>query len=294
MSPAPRDDRLFTFRPPYRRLVPLGRPESVADLSSREGASLLWAMGSSLDEGLLRHLRWRPGGVPLIVIAPPAEDLDSDADLLRVLELCRPIALVPFHQEPAPLDIRALLVEPPEDLAASVVDYLVWRGLSLDIDRRRILRRTVELSFELRSVSGLARALYLSRRALGRQFVSAGLPVPSHWLHFCRLLRAVIAMHADRENLMTVAFRLGYPDGFSLSNQMKRLTGFRPSEARDRLGWEWFIEAWIQQEIRNDGFGEDAKAQLASRGGPVEQLPGGGGEVPPIEPLAQAARAVSA
>jgi hypothetical protein len=47
-----------------------------------------------------------------------------------------------------------------------------------------------------------------------------------------------------------VATSLGYPDGFSLSNQMQRLMGLRPSLMRDCFGWEWIVEAWLFQEAR--------------------------------------------
>ena len=30
---------------------------------------------------------------------------------------------------------------------------------------------------------------------------------------------------------------------------MKRMIGFRPSEVRQRLGWEWIVEAWLRREI---------------------------------------------
>ena len=48
--------------------------------------------------------------------------------------------------------------------------------------------------------------------------------------------------------IFRIAARCGYPDGFTMSNQMKRLTGFRPTEVRQRLGWEWVMEAWLRRE----------------------------------------------
>ena len=285
----PRPHRFFLFQAPYRRILPVGRVGSLGAEHRARGAALVWSMGTRFDEALFRDVRWRLAGVPLIVIAPPARELDSDIDLLRVLEHCRPVALLPYHEEPDPIDLRVLLVEPPEDLPAAVVDYLVWRGLVLDLDIRRLLRRTIELSGELQTVAGLARGVYLSRRALGRKFMSEGLPVPSHWLHFARLLRAVIQIQTRDDNLMSVAYRLGYPDAFALSNQMKRLTGVRPSEVRDLLGWEWFAEAWIEEEIRTGGFDEDAVAFLHARGAVARPVDEDGGDSGPPSPVATAA-----
>jgi hypothetical protein len=61
-------------------------------------------------------------------------------------------------------------------------------------------------------------------------------------------------------SLHQVARSLGYPDGFTLSNQMSRLVGLRPSIARERLGWEWVVEAWLARE--------------AARGGLTAEIPG--------------------
>jgi len=57
-----------------------------------------------------------------------------------------------------------------------------------------------------------------------------------------------LRLQGSSENLFTVACGLGYPDGFALSNQMHRLTGVRPSQARECLGWEWLVDAWLTTE----------------------------------------------
>ena len=134
------------------------------------------------------------------------------------------------------------------------MDYLQWRGIGVDMEVRRLIRRTIELSSELRSITALARSLYLSRRALGRRFLTNGLPVPSHWLHFGRVLRAGLCLQSTGGTLAEAASRFGYPDGFALSNQMQRLVDVRPSDARRYLGWEWLVEAWVHTEAASGGF----------------------------------------
>jgi AraC-like DNA-binding protein len=156
--------------------------------------------------------------------------------------------------QPNPLDLEALLRRQPDDLAAEVMEYLVWRGIILDHETRHIVRRTVELSDDLRTVSALSRSLYLSRRALGRRFLDRGIPVPSHWLHFGRILRACVLLQSQKSSLFDVACDLGYPDGFALSNQMSRLMGVRPSVAKEYLGWEWLVESWLRREASTGGF----------------------------------------
>ena len=91
-----------------------------------------------------------------------------------------------------------------------------------------------------------------------------GLPVPSHWLHFARVLRAALLLQSSAVTLAEAARRYGYPDGFALSNQMHRLVGVRPSDARRYLGWDWLVEAWIQTEAADGGFSRHVCRTLAA------------------------------
>jgi len=243
-------------------LIPVAGAASLARFTDAPGSAVVWAMGSVQDSEVSRILRRRPGGTPLLVILPRAEEVSRPQDLFALVDQCRPHSLLPFHDQPSPLDLRTLLAGIPADIPGAVVEYLGWRGLVLDLDLRRTIRRILELSGEVRTVTGLARGLYMSRRALGRRFLREGLPVPSHWLHFGRVLRVALDLQRPGATLMSVAYEHGYPDGFSLSNQMKRLTGLRPSDLADRLGWEWILERWIQEEVRAGGFGADQARAL--------------------------------
>jgi AraC-like DNA-binding protein len=216
----------------------------------------------SRDPDPVQEVRRRPGGVSLLVVLPPAAAVADKDRVLRMIEFCRPAAVLPYHEEPHLDDLTTLLAAPPDDVAARAIDFLRWRGIPLDLEVRRLVRRTIELSAELRSVNALARGIYLSRRALGRRFTSCGLPVPSHWLHVARLLRAVIRLQRIDASLSSVSYELGYPDAFALSNQMKRLAGVRPSQIRGRLGWEWFLETWLRREAREGGFAPEIARRL--------------------------------
>ena len=134
----------------------------------------------------------------------------------------------------------------------------MWRGLTIDRETIRLIRRVIELSGELRSITALSRSMYLSRRALGRRFMTRGLPVPSHWLQLGRLLRVASRLQNSEASLFSIACDSGYPDGFSVSNQMHRLIGCRPSLARERLGWEWLVEAWLRKEADEGGLSAPA------------------------------------
>lgn len=239
---------LSLFRPPYRGLTPLLERSAKRGADAPGGSALVWQLALGDWGSAYRRVRDRRPGLALIMILPPADRMESVPTVLEATAKCRPHSVLPHHDEPDPEELRVVLRRAPEDLPVEMVDYLSWRGIQVDLDTRRLIRKTIELSGELRTVSGLARSLYLSRRALGRRFRKRGLPVPSHLLHFSRVLRACLALQTSPRPLVEIAFHLGYPDAFSLSNQMLRLTGLRPSEVRDRLGWEWIVEAWLQAE----------------------------------------------
>lgn len=255
MVPTDRPPAFSILAPPYRRLLPLADPgELVGARRLFRGVALVWDLERGDWGRGYRAIRDRPGGVSLMVVLPPPDRLGDVDGLLQMTEQCRPHTLLPHHPDPDAGELTVLLRRAPSDLASDVLDYLAWRGIRTDRDTRSLLARTIELSGHLTTVSGLSRALYLSRRALGRRFRNSGIPVPSHWLHFLRVLRACVELQNSDKNLFRVACDLGYPDGFSLSNQMKRLTGVRPSEARTHLGWEWILEAWLRSEAREGGL----------------------------------------
>ncbi len=132
------------------------------------------------------------------MILPPVADLANDPTILHLIEACCPHGILPFHERLAEPELAQVLRRPPDDLSASVTDYLAWRGIRIDRDTVHLIRRTIDNSADLHSISALARSTYVSRRALGRRFLSRGLPVPSHWLQLGRLLRVAIKRQNSR------------------------------------------------------------------------------------------------
>lgn len=259
-KPESSPDAALLLGPPYEELTAVDLTGPVQPLVG--GWVLAWNLASrnwALAADLVVN---RAAGVSLAVILPQNDDQLPVLRLLRAIEQSRPQAVLPFHETPRPREIASVIRRPPVNLASSVAEYLDWRGFAVDPVTRSIIRRTVELSASVRTISGLARNLYLSRRALGRRFLKARIPVPSHWLQICRLLRATIKLQNSNGTLFSVACSLGYPDGFSLSNQMQRLCGLRPLEVRDLAGWEWVFETWIQREAAK---GNVATAVLNAR-----------------------------
>ena len=270
MSPSLDPQTLSLLTHPYRGLTPVtgGKPQLRSE-GRLPGSALVWHLHRGAHEQDAAVVNGRPGGLPLIVILPSLPAPLADPALIRTIEAGRPAAVLPFHPAPEPDDLAIVLRRPPEDLGVEVTDYLAWRGISLDRETVQLVRRTVALSADLRSITALCRSMYLSRRGLGRRFLSRGLPVPSHWLHFARLLRVAIRLQNSQESVLSVGYELGYPDAFSLSNQMVRLTGFRPIEARAFLGWEWLLEAWLRREADAGALAPDLTMDLLTDPGPL-------------------------
>lgn len=250
---------LHLLRHPYLDLEEIDTSEDGLRRGAGEaGSALVWPMARRGFDSVQPLVSKRPGGMALIIILPEADDLATEPTLFQRTHACRPHSILPFHVDPSPEELALVLRRPPHDLAAEVTDYLLWRGLTIDRETIRLLRRVIELSAELRSITALSRSMYLSRRALGRRLMTRGLPVPSHWLQLGRLLRVAINLQNSDTNLFSIACQAGYPDGFSVSNQMSRLIGCRPSLVRERLGWEWIVESWLRKEAEAGGLSAPA------------------------------------
>jgi AraC-like DNA-binding protein len=234
---------------PYHTLTPLTQGAAELRQRGREaGAALVWLMAEGAHAATVDLISERPGGLALLIVLPPGSDVTMNSDVMSAVGRTRPHGILPFHPQPEAAELAQVLRRPPTDLGGEVTDYLSWRGIGVDRETAHVVRKIIDLSADLRSVSAVSRSLYLSRRAIGRRFLSRGLPVPSHWLQAARLLRVATRLQNSEATVGSIAVDVGYPDGFSVSNQMERLFGCRPTEARERLGWEWLVEAWLRRE----------------------------------------------
>jgi AraC-like DNA-binding protein len=249
--PAAAARALAILEPPYEQLRPCG-PEIIAELKDVDdwkGRAVVWSLNAqSVQMAYFEALRCKAVGLPLLVLLPPPAQIRDVLDVLPIVRGLSPRMILPHGLVDTTHRLRQVLASPPRGLATGLTDYLVRRGL---LRRRKAVRefhRVVELAPGTRSISALSRRMYTSRRTLGRHFVASNLPVPSHCLQFARLLHVAVQLQVDDAAMFRVASRFGYSDGFTMSNQMKRLIGYRPSEVRDLLGWEWLVEAWLKKE----------------------------------------------
>lgn len=246
--PHPVENRLCLIAPPYDRFhSPRSLP--LRNAVGMRGLAFVWWLVDGVEQrNEFEFLLTRPFNVPLIIVLPPPEEIRQTMPLLNQLRRLHARAVLPLGVLDTAKHMRDLLNVPPTPFGATVMQYFVRRGVLHDPGVERTVQRILELAPETRTITQLAKQLYTSRRTLGRQFAGAGLPVPSHWLQFARVLHVALHLQREPHAIFRVAMRMGYPDGFTLSNQMKRLIGLRPTEVRNYVGWEWIVEAWLERE----------------------------------------------
>lgn len=238
---------LQLFRPPYRECTPIDPNAHPGD--AEPGHAAVWFMGpESAVEDELRWAALRPRSLPLFAVLPPPALVPELAEALRALPELRPKGVLPGVGRGTLVALRTLLAAPPVALPRTVADHLEEMGVIREAAARARIEEIFAAAPQIRSIEALARRLCQSRRTVGRFFRERDLPVPSHWLQFARVLHVAIQLQNSSLNIGRVAARFGYPDGFTMSNTMKRLIGYRPSFVREHLGWEWIVEAWWGEE----------------------------------------------
>src|SRR5687767_10458178 len=206
---------LCIFEPPYEQLVPCA-PSIVTelrDVAQWRGRALVWQLADGArqrDE--YEQLRFKVPGLPLIVLLPPPADLHRVLAILPLVRRLAPRMILPYGVIDTPYRMRHILAAPPRNVAAALTDYLVRRGLLRDRKPIREFKRIVELAPETKNINAIARRMYTSRRTLDRHFTASRFPVPSHCLHFARLLHVTLHLQSDDGAVFRIAARFGYPD----------------------------------------------------------------------------------
>jgi AraC-like DNA-binding protein len=239
---------LSIFGPPYTRFE--ARDMSpIGDVTKWRGNALVWRLRDAREQRVeFEWLHERPYGLPLVIMLPMPDEIEKTMPMLNYISSLQPRAVIPESSLGTPSRTRQLLATGPRNVADVITSFLTERGLLRSRISRDDVHRILELSGEVQSITTLAKRMYTSRRSLGRHFALDGLPVPSHWLQFGRLLHACLLLQADDTAIFRIAHRLKYPDGFTMSNQMKRVIGVRPSQVREMVGWEWIVESWLAKE----------------------------------------------
>ena len=238
---------IVSFIPPYTDFAPLS---SELTAGHARGCAVVWYLqDATQQEAEYEWLLHRPARVPLFIVLPPADAVQPILSMIPQLNDLHARGVLPNGPLQSVEPVRLLLRSAPRDLPAAMASYFTRRGMLRDTKTRTLIMKIFELAPSVSSISTLARRLYTSRRTLGRFFEAQGLPVPSHWLQFARLLYVSTKLQLnDNVPVFRVATQFGYPDGFTMSNQMKRLIGCRPTDVRQNLGYEWIVEEWLAKE----------------------------------------------
>ena len=236
------------FAPPYTSFTSF---DSSQGWDHKRGHAFVWYLCDAISQ--LEEYEWllrRPARVPLFVVLPPAKAIEPILSIIPQLNQLHARGVLPNGPLENVDSVRMLLTQAPRDLPAVMVSYFTRRGLLRDVKARSLVHKFFELAPAVPSISTLSRRLYTSRRTLGRFFEAHGLPVPSHWLQFARLLYVTVTLQSkEHVPVFRIATQYHYPDGFTMSNQMKRLVGCRPTDVRENLGYEWFVEEWLEREM---------------------------------------------
>jgi AraC-like DNA-binding protein len=241
------DSTLQLARPPYQSLEPIDAAWRPTD--PMRGHCVLWHFSSAaLTRGELQWITERPRGLGLVIVLPPADEIGSVAKWIPQLTNTFPRAVLPAGNLARFPALQRALSLVPRNLPLAVTHYLTRHSIVTDANVLTEIRRVFELAPRTPTIALLCRQLYTSRRTLGRHFEACRLPVPSHWLQFARLLYVILKAQSEQTAIFRLAVRAGYPDGFTLSNQMRRLIGWRPSELRSVYGFEWILEEWLRRE----------------------------------------------
>lgn len=112
------------------------------------------------------------------------------------------------------------------------------------------------------TVNDVASALNVHRKTLVSRLSGAGLPTPSAVIGWCRLLVCGRALEDKGRTIEQVALMHNFPSGSSLSNMVKRYTGLRTSEVRDRGGLSCLLGAFKRELAVTEG-GEISRSRAS-------------------------------
>ena len=261
---------LGLLSPPYLQPPPRGRGwPSSSSRGAPRAARLCGRWGAASTQQDAGVVRGRPGGLPLLVVLPPAGvPLARHGPSSASWRRSAPRASSPTTRRPPQRTWPACSAAPGGPRVRG--DRLPT--VARDRARPGDLGQLVAASSGCRPSCDPFRGWREPCTSPGGRLDGASWPRaagPSHWLHFARLLRVTIRLQNSQDSVLSVGYELGYPDGFSLSNQMARLTGYRPTEARMYLGWEWLLEAWLRQEAETGGLSPDTVGAFIDKAPPA-------------------------
>jgi AraC-like DNA-binding protein len=100
------------------------------------------------------------------------------------------------------------------------------------------------------SVQAVAHALGVHRKTLVNYCAQASLPPPSAILAWCRRLLVGHLLETPGRTVEGIALRVDFASATALRNMLRRYTGLRPQEVRERGGLRCVVEAFRESLAR--------------------------------------------
>jgi AraC-like DNA-binding protein len=137
------------------------------------------------------------------------------------------------------LRLRGLMAKAAQDCdwvedVFSDLTHIVGQGLPPEL--RGFCRRVLEFPIRYSSLTLLGEAFGLSSGALKARFRRRGLPSPSRYLRWFRLLAAARILAEAEETTLTASFRLGFASDGNFCRWVRATSGLTPSSLRDWNG----------------------------------------------------------
>jgi AraC-like DNA-binding protein len=109
------------------------------------------------------------------------------------------------------------------------------------------------------SVQAVARVLGVHRKTLVNHCGQASLPPPGTVIGWCRLLLVGHFLETPGRTVEEIALRVEFASATALRNMLRRYTGFRPQEVRERGGLRCVVEAFrrslAERRVQNEPGG---------------------------------------
>ena len=125
----------------------------------------------------------------------------------------------------------------PSWVDRTLADLSRAAGARLPVPFRTVGRRVMEFPFHYVDLHGLSEVTGMSRGALKACFRRRGLPSPSLYVRWFRVLAAAQLLSDRSTTTLEVAHRLGFATGGNFCRTVKSVTGCTSSEIRSVHGW---------------------------------------------------------
>jgi len=180
---------------------------------------------------LIRHIRTDWPHVPIVACCHPGNQYSSQ---IRALSLAGVHEFLFVGVDDEAFALKSLFDAARQECAAqAVLDQI---KPMLPVRLHYFCEYALSHPREAASVAAIAKLLGTHRTTISRFCEQAQLPPPTELLSWCRLLLVAHLLEHTNRTVESMAHELGYPTATALRNKIKRYTGLRAVEIRNRGG----------------------------------------------------------